>query len=794
MKRFPHLNDSQFPGIGNIDVYKFDNNFDYSQLDETMMTITVCNVPWDMGEVHVGNAAITGVGNVVYFDGEKARDEWFDAIPTEQKFVFPTKYRNFHYDGRIKIPLPFDVAAKFNYVRVQFTELPIGCESPDGLNEWFYFIRSIERESNNSSVAVIMRDTWQTYIYSTEISGMMLEQGHAPVAKMSADRFLENPIENCEYLTAADIDFGNATQVASSSATVLNDGDMFACIAATGNPHGEWGNANAPTASASSYYMNDGCPSVFVFATRAENLNTLLANIDSQIPQFKGGIEAVFFASSKLISLGTGYTFCGVPVFDVAESDTKVLGLSALDKAMFGYPEQYADLAKLYTMPYAHLELTDENGEATVIRVEDTDGNLTVSATLQMAFPFINIDTRLNGVGGGNRGTLTFGNVTKRSFAFSGRWYDTLKTWDVPLFAVYQDNGTANKWEQFYNYEQTKTAANNDYASASASASAAQGNANALASTSVANTAITVTANTTITQRSISASIEDTNASNSLNTALQAWDAGYTRDTTNNDVNAEYASAAVGAAGGIINGAVSGAMSMGPLGAITGAVGAAIGGATTAGKTVVAANMKSSQAQIAVGYSENTTNATNQNNTDRNDVQNRANTDNTNTSNTATTGITANNAATTNANAGRTYSAAITAAGNALATANASIDNAKYQAGTMPASRFGTFANGRTAATRPMAYICNVVTEDKGAIRQAGDVFLKRGYTYNGYWEFETFNVMPVFSYWKCSEVITSNLSAPDEYMDEIRFFLMGGVTVWRRPEDIGNVSIYENR
>lgn len=112
----------------------------------------------------------------------------------------------------------------------------------------------------------------------------------------------------------------------------------------------------------------------------------------------------------------------------------------------------------------------------------------------------------------------------------------------------------------------------------------------------------------------------------------------------------------------------------------------------------------------------------------------------------------------------------------------------------MPASRFGTFANGRTAATRPMAYICNVVTEDKGAIRQAGDVFLKRGYTYNGYWEFETFNVMPVFSYWKCSEVITRNLSAPDEYMDEIRFFLMGGVTVWRRPEDIGNVSIYENR
>lgn len=794
MKQFPHLNDSQFPGIGNVDVYKFDNGFDYSQLDETMMAVTVCNVPWDMGEVHVGNAAITGVGNVVYFDGEKARDEWFDAIPTEQKFVFPTKYRNFHYDGRIKIPLPFDIAAKFNYIRVQFAELPVGYESPDGLNEWFYFIRSIERESNNSSIAVIMRDTWQTYIYGTEISGMMLEQGHAPVAKVDADKFLENPIDNCEYLTAADIDFGSATQVASSDAVVLNDGDMFACIATTGNPHGEWGSTNAPTASASSYYLNDGCPSVLVFATEAKNLNTLLTNIDKQIPQFKGGIEAVFFASAKLINLGRGYTFCGVTVHDVAESCTRVIDLAALNKDMFRYPEQYADLAKLYTAPYAHLELTDENGETTVIRIEDTNGKLSVSATLQMAFPFINIDTRLNGVGGKNQGTLKFGNVSPRWFEFSGRWYDTLKTWDVPTFAVYQGNETANEWGQFYGYKQTKTAADNDYASALASASAAQSNANALASTSVNNTAITVAANTTITQRSISASIEDTNASNSLNTALQAWDAGYTRDTTNNDVNAEYASAAVGAAGGIIGGAVSGAFSMGPLGAVAGAVGAAIGGATTASKTVVAANMKSSQAQISVAYSENTTGATNQNNTDRNDVQNRANTDNTNTSNTATTGITANNAATTNANAKRTYGAAIAAASNALATANSSIDNAKAQAATMPANRFGTFANGRTAATRPMAYICNVVTEDKGAIRQAGDVFLKRGYTYNGYWEFKTFNVMPVFSYWKCSEVITRNLSAPDEYMDEIRFFLMGGVTIWRRPEDIGNVSIYENR
>jgi hypothetical protein len=53
-----------------VDVYKYKNEFDYSRYDDLQMRIQMCNVPWDMGEAHIGNRTISGIGNVVFFEND----------------------------------------------------------------------------------------------------------------------------------------------------------------------------------------------------------------------------------------------------------------------------------------------------------------------------------------------------------------------------------------------------------------------------------------------------------------------------------------------------------------------------------------------------------------------------------------------------------------------------------------------------------------------------------------------------------------------------------------------------
>ena len=88
-----------------------------------------------------------------------------------------------------------------------------------------------------------------------------------------------------------------------------------------------------------------------------------------------------------------------------------------------------------------------------------------------------------------------------------------------------------------------------------------------------------------------------------------------------------------------------------------------------------------------------------------------------------------------------------------------------------------------------------MVTQSDSSIAQAGDEFLRYGYMYRQYWQFDgNWNIGKHFTYWKLSDFWVQGLNVPDMYMDRLRFFLFGGVTVWRKPEEIGKVSIYENQ
>ena len=818
-------NESDFPHINNVDVYKYDNAFDYGRFDAPQMELQICTVPWDVGEAHVGQRTISGIGNVVYFETKAKRDKWFDDIPDSQCYRFTTKFKELHRSLEIDVPIPYDMCTKHNYLRVKYNkfandESPIQYEGNDGLREWFWFIREVEFLAPSTTRLHLLDDAFQTWIYDVNISGMVLERGHAPMFQTKASAFLANPIGTNDYLLTEDVNYGEANQVKHvDSQSFYDSTTTYACIATTANPQGTWGSkANGDwQVPASAYYSNEGQPSVYVFACLAGNLNTLLTNITTSYPQFKQTIQAVWFAPSKLVTVGNSFTFANVSCYAVL-GGRKSLSLTTLSKSIFGYDAAYADIAKLYTSPYAHIEVTDENGNVDIIKVEDTTGTISISAAMSIAYPFITIDAHLKGVGGtaSTNTNVTFVNMMSHTIDIGGTWYETLRSWNVPTFGVVLDPQDEYDYSSYFDraqavvdytaaYDSAVASADTNKSNTDASADMSKANADDVADTEVANTALQTAANSAVTARSNTSANDANSYTKQYNGANGFRSNDVVSQTATSTIAANEQQGTIAATSGAITGAVSGLASGNPAGAIAGLVNGLVGAGATMLSTSVTNGLTATQAGITT-QSNSDANVATATKCD-NDTANQTSTasDITTINNTYATSATANNAATTKGNATRTQTVTksnaaatnTTEKANALRTKNAAqsaIDNGIAQAGLNAPSMFGTFANGESALTKPIGLFSHVVTQSRSAIGAAGDEFLRYGYMLDRQWDFDgNWNVGKYFTYWKLKDFWVSNLNVPDLYMDKLRFFLFGGVTIWRDPSYIGNKTVYEN-
>ena len=847
--RYPHMDNrpDSFPHIGNVDVFKYENTFDYARYDETQMQLCMCTVPWDMGEAHIGNRTISGIGNVVYFADVAARDAWFDAIPDDKCYRFETKYKELHSTQTLDVEIPFDICALYNYVTVEYNlfandDSPVKWEDKSGLRKWFWFIRSVEFIAPNTTRLHIMLDAWQTFIYDFDITGMILERGHAPMFAMSASEYLTNPIENCADLLTEDVNFGRTMQVKHVQAHVFNDANTIACIACTSDPRSSnWGvKGDTWRTPAAAHYTIQGATSTMVFAMDAQDLNTFLTNVETYVPQFKQTVLAVWFCSRDLLSLSYPFVFCGVDCY-IPNASRKGFDFLDLDKSMFGYPNEYADIAKLYTMPYAHIEITDERGEVMTVAIEGTTGTIDINAGINIVWPYVTIDAHLMGVGGITGSRLTFANVGAKSFSFSGRWYDYLYSWQVPTFAVIMQAADVYDYATDFDrkqrvidyttvYNNTVDSADTALSNARASADTARDNAHASADTAKTNadaSADLVTDNMELAKAANNANATESNtvADRSLNYIrtynfdVYDSDNAITTATATSQIQATEEQAAISAASGAATSAV-GAISAAASGNIAGAVSSAIGGVIGAASTLASSSVSVhlTQAEAAIAIQNNGYHAEAATTKSSSDITNQklATSEYARIQNVLIKGQASNTSAVEKANATRNKTTQrnnatatnTTDRDNALATRNTAVTNAQRdrqraiddiandikQAALRTPEIFGQFADGQHATTKPMALFAHVVTQDKAAISAAGDEFLRYGYRLDKQWHFDgNWNVGKHFTYWKLRDFWVRNLNVPDMYADSLRFFLFGGVTVWRRPEDIGNVSIYEN-
>lgn len=487
MKNFPHLNETSFPNIDTVDVYAFQNTFDYTRWSENSR-IRLVNVIWN-----------SDYSDVVKFDSDVLRDAYFDAI-SDNFTVDLVQAARIAPDKTIKLPIPYDVLARYNYLYVDMpiatsADAPIDYENSSGILRWYYFIDDIVYLSPNSTAAFLTMDVWTNFQNRVEIDYLMLERGHAPVAYSDTDTYLQNPIANNEYLLAPDVNFDNSGITRHSDYVPFGNGVKYVCFASSVAPEQiqylgtvtddsayaptgqitysdvdarygyqlqvngftvgngkNYGDARTPSKVGQS--TNNLIPNnLAVYAIPASECysnGTFFADILAMCPQFLNTIKACFVVDENCLSLGDSYTIAGHTV-RVCNGTKRNLFTKQLTQNDFNYPAEYRRFAKLYTSPYAVLEVTDNSGTTFTINIEETS-TVQVKSVVSVAFPFIDYRVYLDGIGGVGSSQYLWADLSGTSSSqeiSNSDWFKYCFDWKIPTFALYMDGETAYQLATF---------------------------------------------------------------------------------------------------------------------------------------------------------------------------------------------------------------------------------------------------------------------------------------------------------------------------------------------------------
>ena len=430
---FPHIKDNEYPYLNNVDVYAFANEFDYTRWNEKT-EIKLCNVLW--------NSSYT---DVVKFATDNARDLYFDNLDDVYTLELETAARVVP-EGYIKLPIPYDIAVRYNYM---FVDLPIATSASDkidyettyGIKRWYFFIDNVVYLSPSTSQCYIAPDMWTIYQNAIDIPYMLLERGHAPVAYSDVDTYLANPVSNNRYLLAPDVSFDNAGITRDFEFVPFGNTTKYVCFASTCSPiqlaqmrpvsadadfrpgllsyediyerYGYQlkvnglGIGDGRDFSNAETYVTTGISNgnriannLFVYAivaTECYGNGTFFNDFSTSYPHFLNTIQACFVIDETCITLGTPHTISGHVLYECVGA-TRHLLTKRLTVADFKFPTKYSKFAKLYTHPYSILEITDNDDKTIEVHIEETS-TLNVDAVTSVAFPYINMRVLFTGIG-----------------------------------------------------------------------------------------------------------------------------------------------------------------------------------------------------------------------------------------------------------------------------------------------------------------------------------------------------------------------------------------------------------
>lgn len=781
-----------FPGLDNVDVYAYENKFDYSRFKPNAR-LKMCNVPW-CGDYE----------NVVKFDDDTARDAWFDALNGD--VVNLDTMFNVKPDGSAKVPVPVTSAQGYNYLvadlpRMTSDAQPIEYANGERKSRYFYFILDARQLSPNSTRLMLSLDMWTTYINDMRFDYILLERGHAPVASSPVADYLANPRDNSAYLLTADVNTGGEPYI-ERSRTVKNysaEGQR-ACIACACDLQGAFGTASAPTVPALSEPDTSGILAPRVYSVAVDDLQKFLRAMEKNAPWIKQCVLGVFFAPADLLTQSGGFALWGVNI-TVCDAVQEVETFLQPGISDFGYPAQAASFAKLYTYPYAAIRVGDERGASSLVRVEDLGAQgIELASAVNLIMPYVSIDARLLGIAGATD-SLTFQTMEGRTYSYGGAWGEYLKSWNLPIMQVTQSAASRADYTTVYNRAHSKLAADNAQASALASNATAYTNAGNVAANITDLNRVNVNANNSVTTNANAAALSgataanqklkaDCDSDNATSTAMADLKNDVVAVTTAQN-NASTAARSVGA---VVTGAFSGGAAGATTAAVSGIADMAVSFPSANAAAAVSQSSNSRAASLAQSNALEKTLHAAQYTAATYGIQSDVATKNTTIRNDASTYSANANAKLTTTNAGNTKTTGDANANRAHATAIDAINAGLRQAGIAAPVQFGASANGGMSATAPRALFAQIVTQRECDIMNAASAFARYGYTLMREWSMTEMQVMRHFTFWKCTEVWCSGTGEVLEgAQNAIKGILLRGVTVWDDPDEIGRVSIYDN-
>lgn len=511
---FPHMpDDARYPGASSVDTSRYANRFDYTRWNE-LTKLKLCNVNW-RGDYQ----------DVAKFEDDAARDAWFDAIPGD--WVQLKSAQRILPDGSVKLPVPFDDAARYNYLAVEFSNAT-GADDPLAYAEvgdapeaaakrrYYFFVESVEYAAPSTTVLNVKLDEWTTFANRVDLTTVMLGRGHAPMLATDPQSFLDNPLANNADLLTDDVSYGEPAITASGRFVPFGNGRKYILFATTtppwtfdqvstipgdpaqwptvrslgwnqrtidGDEAGSRSNYHAdtvlelpnppdyrnssidpnsvPTGTERVTYYNVGWTGTTASQTSATpNGYSVVAADASQfwpgtaayngitlsllfkrVPVFLESIVACWIVDESMIELGTRHELSGVALYEVTPVAAGVLDSIRLKTDDFGYPAEYSPIAKLYTFPYAALEVSDSEGNVSQIKIENT-GRIDIMSRVSLAYPYIRFDAYLTGVGGDKSASYAWGKLSGesvRELMPLDDWAQHLFGYDFPTFALTEE-------------------------------------------------------------------------------------------------------------------------------------------------------------------------------------------------------------------------------------------------------------------------------------------------------------------------------------------------------------------
>lgn len=328
--------------------------------------ITLTNVPWnnDYRDVVFGPD----------FNTTAKLNAWIDSRESEV-----TKITNAMYapvDRPIQIDIPYNLASRYNYVRVynpghSFT----GSDIPRYL---FYFITGTRYISTHNTELTVQLDVFQTFIRQVQFGRCYIERGHIGIANSLNFRNYGR-----DFLTVPEgLDVGSEyMNVASRSETIMSPrpSGYDILVVSTTELDRDPGTRNNPrlwSARGSNFLGVMSGASIYVFPSQRA-FQAFMSSMSDK-PWVTQGIISIT-AVPKILRYFPGHPY-GVNAIG-ALSRLPTSRPNVIQHHMFNnwrnsseirnyIPERYRHLRKFYTSPYMMIEITSFMGTPIILRPE----------------------------------------------------------------------------------------------------------------------------------------------------------------------------------------------------------------------------------------------------------------------------------------------------------------------------------------------------------------------------------------------------------------------------------------